>query len=196
MIFQGLLRRTATILGILCLGACASGFKATYDSDPTQDFTGYRTYTWVSEHPMIVGPTDRMVNPLLEPRIMAAIESELTAKGLDKATANQQADFALSFTIGSREEVKVSSYPSTYVGGYSYGRPGWGGSYYGMGMGTETSVRQYQQGMLAVDVFDVAAKRPVWHGVATKSITSSDREEIDATVAAAVAAVLKNFPPR
>lgn len=88
--------------------------------------------------------------------------------------------------------IRVDSYPSAY-GGYGYPR-GWGGAYYGMGM--ETNVRQYQKGMLALDVFDVAQHRPVWHGVATKSITESDRKKMDQTVQAAVDAILEGFPPR
>jgi hypothetical protein len=176
------------------LGACASGFQATYDSDPSHDFSVYQTYAWISENPMITGPTNRVPNPLLEPKIMAAIESGLTAKGYSKVDNPDAADFVLSFTIGSREEIKVNSYPATYAG-YGYrGAWGWGGPYYGMA--TETQVRQYQKGMLALDVFDVKEHRPVFHAVAEKSITDSDRKKLDETVQAAVNAVLQGFPPQ
>lgn len=175
------------------LGACATGFNATYDNDPGHDFSGYQTFAWISDNPMIVGPTDRMVNPLVEPRIMSAIEDGMAVRGYKKIDDADAADFVISFTIGSREEIKVSSYPSTYAA-YGYGR-GWGGRYYGVGMATETQVRQYQQGMLAVDIFDVKERRPVWHGVATKSITESDRKNLNETIEAAVTAILKAFPP-
>ena len=59
----------------LGLTACATGFKATYDSDPAHDFSAYQTFAWISENPMIVGPSNRVPNPLLEPKIMAAIEA-------------------------------------------------------------------------------------------------------------------------
>ena len=81
------------------------------------------------------------------------------------------------------------------MGGY----PGWGGPYYGygygVGMGTETRVRQTTKGMLALDVFDVQKRQPVYHSVATKTISDSDRKKIDETVQAAVDAVLQAFPP-
>lgn len=180
----------------LGLAACATGFKATYDSDPSHDFSGYQTYAWISENPMIVGPTNRVPNPLLEPRIMATVERGLTTKGYRKVDDPDSADFVLSFTVGSREEIQVNSYPATYAG-YGYrGAWGWGGPYYGMGMATETQVRQYQKGMLALDVFDVEGRRPVYHAVATKSITESDRERMDETIQAAVDAVLQGFPPQ
>lgn len=194
-----LIRRAQLLLAALLtltLGACASGFTATYDSDPAHDFSGYKTFAWISENPMIIGQTDRMPNPLLESKIMSAVESGLVAKGFSKVDDPEAADFALSFTIGSREEIKVSSYPSSYAG-YGYPRGwGWGGPYYGMSMGTETQVRQYQKGMLALDVFDVKEKRPVYHAVATKSITDSDRKKTDETVQSAANAVLQGFPPQ
>jgi hypothetical protein len=49
--------------------------------------------------------------------------------------------------------------------------------------------------MLALDVFDVSERRPVWHGVATKTINDSDREDAAGTVKAAVDAILVGFPP-
>lgn len=177
----------------LGLAGCASGFKATYDSDPAHDFSAYQTYAWISANPMIVGPTNRVPNPLLEPRIMAAIEDGMTTRGYSKVDDPEAADFVLSFTVGSREEVQVNSYPATYAG-YGYrGAWGWGGPYYGMA--TETQVRQYQKGMLALDVFDVKERRPVFHAVAEKSITESDRKKMDETIQAAVDAVLAAFPP-
>jgi hypothetical protein len=184
------------VTAVLGLTACATGFKATYDSDPSHDFSGYQTFAWISPNPMIMGPTNRVPNPLLEPKIMAAVESVLTTRGYSKVEDPESADFAMSFTVGSREEIKVNSYPASYAG-YGYGGGwGWGGPYYGMGMATETQVRQYQKGMLALDVFDVKERRPVYHSVAEKSITDSDRKKIDVTIQAAVDAVLEAFPPQ
>ena len=181
----------------LGLAACASGFKAPYDADPAHDFSGYQTYAWISENPMIVGATNRIPSPLLESRIMASIEDGMTVRGYRKVDDPESADFVLSFTVGSREEIKVNSYPASYQGFYGHPRSAyWGGAYYGYGMATETQVRQYQKGMLALDVFDVKERRPVYHSVAEKSITDSDRKKLDETVNAAVAAVLEAFPPQ
>lgn len=177
------------------LAGCASGFKANYDHDPANDFSGYRNFAWISEHPMKLGATSGAPNPLLEPRIMTAIKEAMAAKGYVFTSDAKRADFVLSFTVGSREEIKVDSYPSMSAG-YRGGYPshwGWGGAYYGFG--TETSVRQYTKGVLAIDMFDVEERRPVWHGVVTKSISKSDREDVPATIRAAVAAILVGFPP-
>lgn len=178
---------------VLSLAGCASNFEAMYDHDPAVDFSTYKTYAWISEHPMKIASTTRPISPLLEGRIMAAMDDALAAKGYTQVADHDAADFVIAFTVGSREEIKVDTYPSMYAG---YGYPGrWGGAYYGMGYGTDTTVRQYQKGMLAVDIFANAEHRPVWHGVATKSISEADRKAIDETIKAAVAAILAGFPP-
>lgn len=178
------------------LFGCATGFKAVHDHDAAIDFTAYKTFAWISEHPMKVGATERIISPMMEPRIMSTVETVLQSQGYTLVADAESADFALGFTIGSREEVKVNTSPSmaTTRIGYGYPRRGvWGGAYYGYP--TETTVRQYTKGTLAIDVFDVDERRPVWHGVATKTINESDREDTAATVQAAVDAILVGFPP-
>ena len=66
----------------------------------------------------------------------------------------------------------------------------WGGPYY-----QNIDVREFTQGRLAIDIFDVKQKQPVWHGHATKSISSSDQKNAEALINKAVAAILKDFPP-
>jgi len=183
------------VLSLAVLSACASTFEATYDHDSANDFSKYQSFAWISKNPMKVGKGVEVRNPLLEPRISSALEKALVAKGYKYVIEPKSADFVVSYTIGSREEIRVDSYPSMSAG-YGMGHPGhwgWGGVYYGTG--SETRVRQYTEGMLAVDVFDVSDRRPVWHGVATKRINDSDRDNLDATIKAAVDAILTGFPP-
>ena len=188
-------RLLCTLLASFAFTACATTFEASYDHDPANDFSKYQSFAWISKNPMKVGKSVGVPNPLLEPRIMSALERALVAKGYGFAKAPKDADFVVSFTVGSRDEIRVDSYPSMSAGyGAAYPRHwGWGGMYYGVS--TETRGRQYTEGMLAVDMFDVKERRPVWHGVATKRINESDRENIEATVKAAVDAILAGFPP-
>jgi hypothetical protein len=198
-----LIKRTTSLLAVVAaivvLGGCASHFEAIYDHDSSNDFTGYKTFAWVSEHPMEVGNVARTPHPLLEQEIMVTIESGLGEKGYRLISDLDSADFALALSLGSRQEIKASAYPTMAVGYSGYGYPshwgGWGSPYYGVGMSTGSNVRQYDKGMLAMDVFDVEERRPVWHGVATKSIKESDIKDMDGTIQAAVDAILEGFPP-
>ena len=187
-------KRVAILSAALLLGACAApGFKATHDHDASINFSQYRTFAWIADHPMKVGVTAIPANPLLEAHIMSSLEKALLAKGYLFAKDRNSADFVVSFTVGSREEIRVDSYPSMHGHGAYAGRWGWGGPYYG---GTETRVRQYTKGMLAVDIFDVRLRRPVFHAVATKKISEDDRDNSSVTIDAAVAAIMEGFPPQ
>lgn len=186
---------TYFVLLAFLISGCASTFKARFDHDPAQDFSAYKTFAWISEHPMKVDDVTGIPSPLLEGRIMASLEQALKAKGYEQLDTPDMADFVLSFTVGSRDQVKVDAYPSMSMG-FSTGYPNhwrWGSTYYCCRPDVE--VRHYTTGMLAIDVFDVAGHRPVWHGVATKAITERDRANIQETVDAAVASIMAGFPP-
>ena len=188
-------RLLVVVLAATFLGGCATGFKATHDHDEGHNFTIYQSFAWISENPMKVGQTAVAPNPLLQPRIMRAVEQSLTAKGFRQVEKPASADFVVSFTVGSREKVRVDSYPTMSMG-YSTGYPGhwrWGAAYHCCA--SDTRVREYTKGILAIDVFDVKERRPVWHGVASKTISEFDRENVEQTVKAAVDAVLAGFPP-
>jgi hypothetical protein len=56
-------------------------------------------------------------------------------------------------------------------------------------------VRQYREGTLSIDIFDVKSHRPVWHGWAKKELSRKDIEQSEQPIKHAVAAVLEKFPP-
>ena len=60
---------------MVTLAGCAVGFDAIHDHDPAHDFAAHESYAWMSEHPMKVGRTERALSPLLESRIMSAVEN-------------------------------------------------------------------------------------------------------------------------
>ena len=100
-----------------------------------------------------------------------------------------QADFVVSYTVGTRERIDAVSYPSAYHGTW-----GWHiyGRYYDQ---TEVVHRTYTEGTLGLDIFDGNTKQPIWHGWATKTISTSDRENPSPFIQKAVAAIIERFPP-
>lgn len=116
------------------------------------------------------------MNPLNYERIHTAVDAQLAAKGYRLAENGQ---FSVAFTVGSREKIHVNDFG--YYGGY-YGYYRHGG----------TSVDQYTEGTLAIDVFDSTTHRPVWRTVATQRIdeTGATADQVNEVVAAA----LQSFP--
>lgn len=176
---------------LVALGGCSSSspIKSTYDYNPQIDFTGYRTYAFISENPMSVSQAQGAVNPMIQGRLMESIRIAMNAKGYSEVQDPESADMAIGFTVGSRDQIKVDTYPSSFQTGYS--RRAY---YYGYSYGTETRVRQYTEGQLAVDIFDVASHTPAFHGVASKKITEADRKAQQETLNDAAAQALSGFP--
>ena len=150
------------------------------------DFSEYQTFMWISDEPLIrpSGQSDPFASPLDLQRIQRAIESELTAKGFRQVDDPSQADFAVSFTIGTRDKIDTFVYP-----GYYDGR--WSSRYWGT-----MKVRSYTEGVLAIDIFDQALKEPVWHGGIQKRVTGSQIDNPGELIKTGVAAILQQFPPR
>jgi hypothetical protein len=157
----------------LALAGCETQPKVSTDLDPQADFQRFATYHWVYQAP----PAG--MNPLNYERIQSAIDGQLAAKGYRRAAEN--GDFAVAFTVGARDKIRVTDF-----GAY--------GPYYGAYRTYGTSVDQYTEGSLAIDVFDARTQRPVWRAVATERISESGAspEEINGAVTAAMA----SFPPR
>ena len=192
MLNRALIGVTSLVLA-LALSACSSsgGIQSTYDYNREVDFQGYETYAFISENPMAVSQAQGAVSPMLQGRLMESIRIAMNAKGYNEVSDPEAASMAIGFTVGSRDQIKVDTYPSTFQTGYA--RRGY---YYGYNYGTETRVRQYTEGQLAVDIFDVTTHNPAFHGVASKRITDADRENQQAVLNAVAAEALAGFPLR
>lgn len=175
--------------------ACTTGraIQSYDDYNPNFDFTRFQTYSFVSANPMIVASTARPVSPLLETQFMNAIRRDLDGKGFRYVPDPEGADLAISFTIGSREQIRVDQYPVSYRAGYSRYHPYYG---YRANYGTQTRVRQYTQGQLAIDIFDVRTKTPAFHGSSSLRITDRDRANPNELLNQVVVETLDGFPPQ
>jgi Domain of unknown function (DUF4136) len=177
-------RHSLLLLLTLIAGGCQS-IQTRSDYDHRIDMSGYRTFSWISAHPMIAAAAN--VSPLTEGRVELAIIDTMQQKGITFVPDAKQADFVVAFTVGSRQKVRVdtTTYPMAYRGPWV-----WGPGYY-----QDVDVREYTEGRLAIDIFDTKLHQPVWHGYGTKSITGSDRDNPAPAIQKAVAAILKPFPP-
>ena len=183
------------IASALSLSGCATTGKLSYDSDPTQDFSQYSTFTWAGSTPMAVFG-NRLVPPSVEVEIAQAIKSELTQKGYRFTDKADEANFAVSFSVGTRNDVSVVEVPDPYW--QNRMNWGWGSGYWprlGTFVPTRTQVRDYTEGTLSIDFFDVSRKSPVWHGAGTRNLTRKELSGEENTASEAVTVILEGFPP-
>jgi len=189
---QGARRRKRVLVAIaflvplmLALTACET-LRVGSDFDRAAAFGTYHTFTWLPRQNYGVA------NPLVIERARNDIQSALERKGYRYVSEAGRADFAVDFTIGSRERVDLRTYPTPYAGPWGwYGPRWWGYRYWGTGI----DVYRYREGILAIDVFDGKTHRPVWHGWARKPLSREDMEYSATPIREAVDAVLARFPP-
>jgi hypothetical protein len=163
----------------LLLSATAYAQKVNVDFDKTADFTAYKTYSW--------GEGTPAKNPLGNQRIIAGIESYLSAKGWQKVESNS--DVVVIYSASTSNETQINTFESGGMwGGYRWG---WGG--YGMGSST-TTVSNIKVGELIVDMADVKNKKFVWRGTASDTM-SDNPEKNQKKLDKALAKMFKKFPP-
>jgi hypothetical protein len=164
----------------LLMASCASTPTVNTDSDPSANFSSYRTYTWLSK--------PEGISPLATQRIVDSVNAQLQAKGWSE-TVN--GDVAIAAHVASSQKQTLD----TMYSGPMYGGWGYRGGWYGGGMGmSSTTVRTYTVGTLIVDMFDSKTKQAVWRGTASDTVPSSP-EKANALIQSAVTGMFKDFPP-
>ena len=172
--------RALAICAMTVLIGCQT-ISATHDFNPAVNFDQYRTFAWISSHPL-VDPAPS-VSPSLASRIEQTARDLLTAKGYRYVDDPEKADFVVGFGLGATDKVRIDTYPATYRGPWH-----WNGA-------RDVTVRQHTEGRLVVDIFDVRTHQPAWHGWATRTITTSDRKDPQPAIRSALTAIFANFPP-
>jgi len=168
---------------IALVPAMAAAQKTTYDFDKTATFSTYKTYSFKAGTPA--------AQPLIDQRIVAALENELKAKGFTKNDTNP--DVFVLYHVAMDTQKDISSYSTgPMYGAYGYG---WGGGW--GATTTDVRVRDIVVGTLAVDVIDATKKQIAWRGLGTKEIdTNAKPDKVDKNIASAVTKILKNYPPK
>ncbi len=171
-------------LMVLISGCAINIAKVNFDKNTEIDTSSYKTFAWLNQEKIMAPATD--INPVMKVRVDKSIEQAFLKKGYLLVTDAEQADFTLSYTLGDRDKIQVDSYPTTYRSPFSWGR-----HYFGFMYKTpDTTVRQYIEGKLAIDIYDVKTRQPVWHGWAIKRIKSKEQgfppEKVDAIVSQVV----------
>jgi len=163
-------------LVLFCFCALVQAQDVKYNYEPGADFSKYKTYKWVDV------PDAKYPDQLTSNQIKVALDSELLLKGLTR-TEDDKADLYVAYQIAISEETQW--YASSY-----------GGRYRAMGgMGTATS-STIKIGTLVLDMYDVAEKKQVWHGDATKTLDpSKDPKKNQEKLQKVAKKLLKNYPP-
>ncbi|MGD2130699.1 MAG: DUF4136 domain-containing protein [Lysobacterales bacterium] len=179
----------AALAAMLLSAACAPSVTVRSDTDPGVDMSQYRSYNFFSQ----MGIEGDEYSSLLGQHFRDAISEQMDARGYVKSDNPQ---LQVNVSIGSQEKVSVNTYQDPYLYGGYYGRRGagyWGSPFY-YGGTTQTSVRQYTEANVYVDLVDASTHKMVWQGVATFTLTDKMREQLRQTIFSTVDKIFAKYP--
>jgi hypothetical protein len=186
------IKQLAVVLAIVIMSSC-SGIRVSQDYDFSTAFTQYKTFAPAPEPSKKSGDV-LMDSPLIDQRILKAIENTLTAKGFTK-TDHTRSDFYVAYQIIVKTRIEADTVPGYGWGVYPYGYrrhyyPYWGD------FGYETYVRQYEEATLIIDFMDSRTRKLFWRGVGSRRIyQQSSPEKLTAWVNQFVSEILAQYPP-
>ncbi len=180
------------IASALLLAACAPSVKVRSDTDPGVNMGQYKTYNFFSQ----MGIEGENYSNLLGQHFRDAISAQMRSRGFTQAGSPQ---IQVNVSIGAKDKVRVNTYqdPDPYLHGGYYGHGGYGhyGSPWGYGGGTtRTSVHQYTEANVYIDMVDSTGHKMVWQGVATFTLTDKMQQQLRETVYNTVDKVFSQFP--
>ncbi len=177
----------AVAAGLLALGGCATGPDVRVDYDRTANFASYKTFAFASP----LGTDRGGYQSVVSQHLKLATQREMEARGMKLDPAAPQ--LLVNFSAALNDKLRVTTLPTTSIGVGYYG--------YRRGLystwplyADQTTVSQYQEGTLNIDVVDAARKQLVWEGVVTDSVTQKMLDDVPAAVDAAVKAAFTKYP--
>ncbi|MFA5417305.1 MAG: DUF4136 domain-containing protein [Bacteroidales bacterium] len=156
---------------IVFLYSCSS-LQVTNNYDKDVDFKSFKTfslYPWDRHNDSVINAYDRQT-------IETAVINEMERRGYQHIEKN--GELIVSMFVILKNKTDYEAYTNHYGGYAGYGG-GWGfyGSpwAYGYGWGpgfnsTTVTSRDYVQGTLLIDIFQLSGKKLIWQGIGTDEV--------------------------
>lgn len=161
------------------------------DYDKEADFSKFKTYTFAGWQEN----SDKILNEFDKKRILDALRSEFSKKGMEVVESGGDAIITLFIVVN--EKTSTTAY-TDFNGGMGYGgRWGWG---YGGGMGmasatTTYTESDYKEGTLVVDMYDTSEKQLIWQGVLTSTVNENPKKR-EKSIPKKIKKLMKRYPPK
>lgn len=179
--------------GVFFLPGLLAAQKVEVDYAHGEDFSKYKTYTWVKE------PTIESPDQLVEQRIVSNVDETLAKKGLKRVDSG--GDVMVAYQSSVTKQTQLTTMTSGMGGGgWGYG-PGWGRGWgYGRGMMGGSSVSTTTAstipiGTLVIDLLDPKAQKLVFRGIATDTLSSKPGKNTQKIVKS-VNKIFDKYPPK
>jgi hypothetical protein len=182
---------------IMLLMSCSS-VTVKHDYDASYDFSQFKTYRWAAGKE--INPDDELQkHPLVAKRVYIAVNKVLKGKGLVEAKEGEPFDVVVLAHAGTKQRTQVTQTGGAYMGGpgpgYRGGYRGWYDPWWGSYGGT-TTVSQYEEATLVIDIVSWKDKKLAWRGMATGVVKDNQNgQEQQERLNKVVEKIFENYPP-
>jgi hypothetical protein len=169
-------------IALLAFGALTiNAQKVKVASDPACDFSKYKTYAW---------DQGTLANPLIRQYIIAAVDKEMTAKGMRKVETDP--DLIITSLTATESDLTATN-------------PSWAPGLNSIATGIPASSQAWPvtKGTLMIDMTDGRTKNGVWRGTASQTLENGptgnsvkDAKSVEKPINKAVQKMFKKFPPQ
>ena len=178
----------AALAGLaLTAAGCASTPNVRVTSDPTANFSQYRTFGFANP----LGTDRGGYQSSVSQQLKSSARTQLESRGLRYVESDP--DLVVNFGAALDQKYRVSSTPTPTMGVGYYG--------YRTGMYSawpmyqdQTTVTPYNEGTLNIDIADARRRQLVWEGVVVGTVTQKTFDNLEASIDRAVGAAFAKFP--
>lgn len=172
------------VSALFMFAGCASTPNTFSNTDPTVDFSQYRTFGFFDP----LATDEQGYESLLSNFLKVSMAQQLSQRGLEYA---EDPDLRINFYVNSKEKIRSSTMPT--MGYYAYRDPFFYDPWPAY-PAYETRIDQYTEGTLNIDVVDTKTNKLVWEGMASGRVTDTAIRQLEDTIDKAVTAIMKGFP--
>lgn len=167
------------ILPLLWLFLGCSTLRVTVDYDPEFELEKQKSFA-------VIHYDREGENTLFNDRLIAALQSELEAKGY-RQSSKEEADLLFVFHVNVEEKIDIDT---------DYHMAGYFGYGYSPGMIATTRTHRYTEGTLIIDALNPKNRKIVWRAIATDTLTKKETPQERITyVNRVVTEAMKSYPP-
>jgi len=182
-------------VALLCaaiVAACAPSVNVRTDAAPDVDMGKYQTYNFFTT----LGIEQEGAASLLGQHFRSAIGAQMDSRGYSPSDSPQ---LQVNVTASTDDKIWVNTYQDPYLYGGYYGRRGfydpyWGSPMYFGGGTTRTTVSQYTQANIYIDLIDASQHRMVWQGAASFTLTEKMQKNVADSVNRTVSEIFSKYP--
>jgi len=157
------LRFLLLLLVVLAAGCATRGPVIAVNASPEVDLTSYRTWNFIQ--PLGTDRSSGIRSPL-STMLMSAMQNEMAARGL---TQSDTPELLVDFFVTTQERIDVRTTPT-----HSVHRSHWNRGWYSTWPSYTTTVRQFTEGTLLIDLIDPNLSALVAEGSAQSRIRSNE----------------------